>query len=107
DVEKGRAVSARWSTVQASASAPARPACAGAPDVLHCAFRAVQGRGQTVDRVALSAKKRGRKKMKSEPRAACKAASKLISERIAELGDWRGETLAKMRALIHEADPEV
>ncbi|MFL5410838.1 MAG: DUF1801 domain-containing protein [Myxococcales bacterium] len=45
--------------------------------------------------------------MKSEPRAAGQAASRLISERIAELGDWRGETLARMRALITEADPEV
>jgi hypothetical protein len=34
------------------------------------------------------------------------AASKLISERIAELGDWRGDTLARMRALIREADPD-
>ena len=39
--------------------------------------------------------------------AAGKAASKLISERIAELGDWRGDTLARMRALIREADPDV
>ena len=30
-----------------------------------------------------------------------------IDTRIEELGDWRGETLAKVRALIHEADPEV
>jgi len=45
--------------------------------------------------------------MKSQPRAAGEAASKLISERIAELGDWRGETLARMRALIREADPDV
>ena len=35
------------------------------------------------------------------------AASKLIDARIAELDDWRGETLARLRALIHEADPEV
>jgi hypothetical protein len=34
-------------------------------------------------------------------------ASELISQRIGDLGDWRGETLARMRALIHEADPEV
>ena len=34
-------------------------------------------------------------------------ASELISRRIAELGDWRGDTLARMRRLIHEADPEV
>ena len=33
--------------------------------------------------------------------------SKLIDERIAELGDWRGETLARIRALVKEADPEV
>jgi hypothetical protein len=35
------------------------------------------------------------------------SASNLISERIAELGDWRGKTLAKVRALIHAADPDV
>jgi hypothetical protein len=34
-------------------------------------------------------------------------ASKLIDERIEELGDWRGEKLARVRALIKEADPEV
>jgi len=33
--------------------------------------------------------------------------SQLIDERIAGLGDWRGETLARMRKLIKEADPEV
>ena len=33
--------------------------------------------------------------------------SKLIDARIAELGDWRGETLARVRALVKEADPEV
>jgi hypothetical protein len=33
--------------------------------------------------------------------------SRLIDARIKELGDWRGETLAQVRALIHEADPEV
>ena len=34
-------------------------------------------------------------------------ASELISQRIAELGDWRGRTLGRMRELIHEADPDV
>ena len=34
-------------------------------------------------------------------------ASELISKRIAELGDWRGETLGSMRELIREADPDV
>ena len=33
--------------------------------------------------------------------------SELIDARIKELGDWRGETLARLRALIKEADPEV
>ncbi|MBV9863365.1 MAG: DUF1801 domain-containing protein [Alphaproteobacteria bacterium] len=36
-----------------------------------------------------------------------KSPSELISERIAELGDWRGETLARVRKLIKEADPKV
>jgi hypothetical protein len=36
-----------------------------------------------------------------------KDASKLIDARIGELGDWRGETLARMRKLIHESDPQV
>ena len=34
-------------------------------------------------------------------------ASELISKRIAELGDWRGDTLGRMRKLIQEADPDV
>ncbi len=33
--------------------------------------------------------------------------SELVSKRIAELGDWRGETLAKMRKLIKQADPDL
>ena len=33
--------------------------------------------------------------------------SKLIDARIRELGDWRGELLARLRALVHEADPAV
>ena len=35
------------------------------------------------------------------------SASELITKRIAQLGDWRGETLSRMRKLIKEADPEV
>ena len=34
-------------------------------------------------------------------------ASELIDQRIAELGDWRGKTLSRMRRLIREADPDV
>jgi hypothetical protein len=35
------------------------------------------------------------------------SASAFIDEKIKELGDWRGKTLAKVRAIIHEADPEI
>ena len=35
------------------------------------------------------------------------SASELISQRIVELGDWRGETLGRMRKLIKEAVPDV
>ncbi len=35
------------------------------------------------------------------------SASKLITKRIAELGDWRGKTLSRMRKLIKEADPNI
>jgi hypothetical protein len=39
--------------------------------------------------------------------AAAESASALIDERIRELGDWRGKTLATLREIIHEADPEI
>jgi hypothetical protein len=35
------------------------------------------------------------------------SASELIDQRIRDLGDWRGETLARVRALIRDADPDV
>jgi hypothetical protein len=38
---------------------------------------------------------------------AVKSASALIDEKIKQLGDWRGETFAKVRAIIHAADPEI
>jgi hypothetical protein len=44
--------------------------------------------------------------MKTQPKVAGKAASRLIDERIEELDDWRGETLARMRTLILEAEPD-
>jgi hypothetical protein len=48
-------------------------------------------------------------KSKSPPKAGTtgKPASRLIDQRIRDLGGWRGETLARMRALILEADPEM
>ena len=45
--------------------------------------------------------------MKSREPATEKPASKLIDQRIRDLKGWRGETLARMRALILEADPDV
>src|SRR5580692_4058154 len=45
--------------------------------------------------------------MKKSGASQGRPASELISKRIAELGDWRGKTLARMRKLIKEADPEV
>src|SRR5215475_8276944 len=35
------------------------------------------------------------------------SASAVIDEKIKELGDWRGKTLAKVRGIIHQADPEI
>ena len=43
----------------------------------------------------------------SEAGGDAESASGLITRRIAELDDWRGETLARIRALIKEADPDI
>jgi hypothetical protein len=45
--------------------------------------------------------------MKPKSRPSGEAASANITTRIQELGDWRGETLAHIRQLIHDADPEI
>ena len=45
--------------------------------------------------------------MKTHPRAAGSAASRLIDKRIAELDDWRGETLARMRDLVRQVVPDI
>ncbi|MDP9169984.1 MAG: DUF1801 domain-containing protein [Acidobacteriota bacterium] len=45
--------------------------------------------------------------MKKSDESEAPPASELISKRIAELGDWRGETLGRMRRLIREAVPDV
>jgi len=45
--------------------------------------------------------------MKKSSASQGESASELISNRIAELGDWRGDTLGRMRKLIREADPDV
>ena len=45
--------------------------------------------------------------MKKSGASESQSASDLISQRIADLGDWRGETLGRMRKLIKETDPDV
>ena len=56
----------------------------------------------------MTGKKRGAKpKTKVPAGAAAQPAARLIDERIRELTGWRGETLARMRALILEADPKI
>ena len=45
--------------------------------------------------------------MKKTTRPDDGAAAAKISKRIEELGDWRGETLARVRQLIHDADPDI
>ena len=45
--------------------------------------------------------------MKKSPSESTSSSSELIDAKIKDLGDWRGETLSRLRALTHEADPEV
>jgi hypothetical protein len=45
--------------------------------------------------------------MKKPDASQGQSASELISQRIAELGDWRGDILGRMRKLVKETDPEV
>jgi hypothetical protein len=45
--------------------------------------------------------------MKESDASQAQSASELISKRIAELGDWRGKTLSRIRTLIKEADPDI
>ena len=44
---------------------------------------------------------------KAKAKASSDSAAELITQRIQDLGDWRGERLAQIRALIHKADPAV
>jgi hypothetical protein len=45
--------------------------------------------------------------MKNESSKGSQTPSDLIDNQIAELGDWRGKLMAKLRKLIHEADPDI
>jgi hypothetical protein len=53
------------------------------------------------------AKAKGTSRAGEPPKSTGNPASRLIDQRIRDLGGWRGETLARMRALILEADPEM
>ena len=70
-----------------------------------------RGKAKPKAKVASSASKprQAATASKSPARASAteKPASRLIDQRIRDLGDWRGETLGRMRALIREADPEI
>jgi hypothetical protein len=55
----------------------------------------------------MSATKREAADMKKSPSKSAESASEMIDARIVELGDWRGEMLARLRTLIQQADPEV
>jgi len=58
----------------------------------------------------MKTKKKTKTKAKTKVKAKAKSSaspSKMIDARIRELGDWRGETLARLRALIKEAEPQV
>jgi hypothetical protein len=65
-----------------------------------------EGQGRKEARIM---KKSGAKRVESAraESASSQSASKLIDARIKELGDWRGEMLSRLRALIKQADPEV
>jgi len=56
---------------------------------------------------SMAPKGRSEAKPSPKPTAPDKPATELIDERIHELAGWRGETLARMRELILEADPEI
>src|SRR4051794_38281152 len=71
-----------------------------------------ESKAKTTARGTSRASKPRKSATKSPPKAGTKAkqstgaaAPQLIDQRIRELGGWRGETLARMRALILEADP--
>jgi hypothetical protein len=121
-----RSRSAGWPRIEycgssdANFSGPPRPLCRARRDGVrvHEGVRQEAGRGegddvQLPERRDRRAPKSGRiwkseeEHMKKSGSTEGQSASELIDKRIAELGDWRGETLSRMRKLIKEADPDV
>src|SRR6476619_3658002 len=68
-----------------------------------CGNRPNSRRVRTANAISLLS---GWKRMKKPAASEGQSASALISEKITSLGDWRGETLARMRGLIQSADPD-
>jgi hypothetical protein len=73
------------------------------PDTIRDAIK-VGGRGYSSDGRAITTKEAT---TTMNEKSDSKPPSQLIDERIVELGDWRGETLARVRDLVKQADPEV
>ena len=59
------------------------------------------------DKPSIKSKKAAKKAAPKRAAAKASSPSRLIDARIKELGDWRGETLARVRMLIKQADPDV
>ncbi|MEZ5294332.1 MAG: DUF1801 domain-containing protein [Vicinamibacterales bacterium] len=71
--------------------------------------RAKRATGKTTAKTTARTRTATRKTVRTSTAAAPRAAgspSRLIDKRIASLDDWRGRTLARVRAIIHKADPE-
>ena len=64
-------------------------------------------KSKATSRAGTARKSAGRSTSRPNAGATGKPASRLIDQRIRDLAGWRGETLARMRALILEADPEM
>src|SRR4051812_14157076 len=70
--------------------------------------RSARGAGDTIRTVACKASKaRKRTGMTKSGSQASESPSQLIDARIKELGDWRGELLGRLRAVVKEADPDI
>jgi hypothetical protein len=67
----------------------------------------MEHRAEVVQRYRIDMPQRSSDRSKDSNAADTGSAAQRIDERIAELGDWRGETLARMRKLVREAVPEV
>jgi hypothetical protein len=102
NTRKTTAVKAKAPAVKAKA-----PAVKAKAPAVKAKAPAVKAKAPAVKAKAPAAKaKAPASKAKASP-AKAETPSRLIDDRIQELGDWRGKLLARLRAVIHQADPEV